>query len=509
MTSSEGIRLRSTNVKVEKGASKQTSKVIHETVSAEQTNSVTTSTVVAACGCTSRLVTYNEVPEYLKDNEYIIGGYRCNLNAKGIARSLFQIHNESVNVWTHLLGCGIFLFLLFHTIFFLSGNLPAESGFGLPPANVTEGRYTIEQINSALKPLSAVVPSLDVLRDSVRSQLDEAVSLGKSVIPDHVAPLIHGVNSQLTELADTLRRTGQELQSRQAVQDILEKVVSVGTFLKSQAQGLKGATSAVETAIHRGHNTLSDIFHTTSSELSTFLSFLQQEIDSVENSFLHSIEPEPWRNPMFYDGVSVPKWPLVVFILSALCCLFCSATYHLCGVHSPRVFHFLARLDYAGISILIAGSAVASFFYGFYCHDAWRIFYVTLVSVLSFIVFVTTLLERFHTPDYRYFRMGIFIALGICAGTPFTHLLIKFGFMQHGYAAHRVFLYALVMGFLYIFGAVMYGVRIPERFRPGFFDIWGHSHQFFHVLVVIAALVHYVGCIENFRMRHAFGCEAV
>ena len=49
------------------------------------------------------------------------------------------------------------------------------------------------------------------------------------------------------------------------------------------------------------------------------------------------------------------------------------------------------------------------------------------------------------------------------------------------------------MAFLYILGAVLYGLRIPERFLPGKFDLWFQSHQIFHVLVVFAAMVHYHG----------------
>ena len=40
-------------------------------------------------------------------------------------------------------------------------------------------------------------------------------------------------------------------------------------------------------------------------------------------------------------------------------------------------------------------------------------------------------------------------------------------------------------------GAVVYALRIPERWRPGAFDIYFHSHQLFHIAVIIAAAVHY------------------
>ncbi|KAL8492056.1 hypothetical protein ACS0TY_023613 [Phlomoides rotata] len=46
------------------------------------------------------------------------------------------------------------------------------------------------------------------------------------------------------------------------------------------------------------------------------------------------------------------------------------------------------------------------------------------------------------------------------------------------------------MGLMYGVGVVFYVTRIPERWRPGVFDVVGHSHQIFHVFVVAAVLPH-------------------
>lgn len=51
-----------------------------------------------------RLFHWSELPEYLRDNEYIFTGYRVQTGVWGSLKSLFRIHNESGNVWTHLLG---------------------------------------------------------------------------------------------------------------------------------------------------------------------------------------------------------------------------------------------------------------------------------------------------------------------------------------------------------------------------------------------------------------------
>jgi predicted membrane channel-forming protein YqfA (hemolysin III family) len=98
------------------------------------------------------------------------------------------------------------------------------------------------------------------------------------------------------------------------------------------------------------------------------------------------------------ESVKLSRWPLFVFLCSAIACLSFSATFHLCFVHSKNLSAFLARLDYAGISILIAGSCYPPYYYLFYCsssnlyflfrfHDFISIIYFHIRSNCSFIFF--------------------------------------------------------------------------------------------------------------------------
>jgi hypothetical protein len=49
--------------------------------------------------------TYEQADEYLRDNEFIHKGYRINYQTFWLVmKSLFMCHNETVNIWTHLLG---------------------------------------------------------------------------------------------------------------------------------------------------------------------------------------------------------------------------------------------------------------------------------------------------------------------------------------------------------------------------------------------------------------------
>lgn len=63
-----------------------------------------------------QLVEYNSLPGYLKDNEYILGYYRGGeWPLRQVFLSIFTLHNETLNVWTHLIGFFIFLALTIYT----------------------------------------------------------------------------------------------------------------------------------------------------------------------------------------------------------------------------------------------------------------------------------------------------------------------------------------------------------------------------------------------------------
>lgn len=60
---------------------------------------------------------------HLVDNEFIRRGYRIGYNRsiKSIFLSLFEMHNETINVWSHMLGMFFFASLIFYTLYTVSG----------------------------------------------------------------------------------------------------------------------------------------------------------------------------------------------------------------------------------------------------------------------------------------------------------------------------------------------------------------------------------------------------
>ncbi|KAL5660151.1 hypothetical protein ACJX0J_027276, partial [Zea mays] len=73
------------------------------------------------------LVGYEALPEWLKDNEFIHGYYRCEWPMKETVLSIFSIHNETLNVWSHLLGFLLFLCLAIFTAMVIPRNGSSRS----------------------------------------------------------------------------------------------------------------------------------------------------------------------------------------------------------------------------------------------------------------------------------------------------------------------------------------------------------------------------------------------
>ena len=60
-----------------------------------------------------KLLKVQEVPDHHKEIS-ISGGYRQRLEYKDCLWSIFRLHNETVNIWTHLIG-----FLIFFSLYAL------------------------------------------------------------------------------------------------------------------------------------------------------------------------------------------------------------------------------------------------------------------------------------------------------------------------------------------------------------------------------------------------------
>ncbi|TVY54568.1 ADIPOR-like receptor [Lachnellula cervina] len=204
--------------------------------------------------------------------------------------------------------------------------------------------------------------------------------------------------------------------------------------------------------------------------------------------------------PRYETATSSDVLAFSFFFAGAALCLGMSGTYHTISNHSPIVAKFGNKLDYVGIVCLITGSFIPAVFYGFYCHPQLQNVYWTMISSLGIGCASVSIFERFRTPPWRTYRAGMFVGMGLSAVVPVIHGVAIYGVKE---LQDRMGMSWMILeGFLYILGAGLYAARWPERSWPGTFDIWGSSHQIFHMLVLAAATSHLYGLMKAFDHHH-------
>ncbi|KAH8555696.1 hemolysin-III related-domain-containing protein [Umbelopsis sp. PMI_123] len=61
-------------------------------------------TAKAAMVGAQRLLSFHELPMEWQENQYILTGYRFYQSNRACLKSIFALHNETMNIWSHLLG---------------------------------------------------------------------------------------------------------------------------------------------------------------------------------------------------------------------------------------------------------------------------------------------------------------------------------------------------------------------------------------------------------------------
>ncbi|KAJ0395681.1 hypothetical protein P43SY_002474 [Pythium insidiosum] len=452
---------------------------------------------------------------YLADNSYIHSGYRLHYSVRECFLSLFELHNETLNVWTHMVGSFIFLALMAY-LSLSNSALMARGAAGAGPTMpcapelvrghawcamtpqtlvVENGRHSNRMLFTTAMPemcprarVHVVPPEQQRRYYQVASvifdhSLHQIPSLEKfySILEENVDDISHSVGTQmalmqreLTLLKERMSHVTDSAQVAMLRETVRHRAEAFSLFLQDLVANKVSADLTLKYAVEEFHGV----------------------VDTVKNG-LHIIST--------IDTHHVPHWPIYVFMVSAVICLTCSATFHLLFVYSKPAYFFLSRLDYAGITIMIAGSFYPMIYYSFYCHPWVLRLYLTAISVMAAITFTVTLLPAFSTPKFLYLRTGIFLALGFFGVIPISHLVWHFG----PFDPHVTVMIGplLLMAALYTVGAIIYATRFPERFYPGRFDVLFSSHQLWHICVVAAALVHFVNAMQHYEWRWNTHCE--
>lgn len=255
---------------------------------------------------------YCDAPEYLKDNEYIKDGYLINCHSlKLVLRSLFVCSNETINIWSHLLGCIISISLIIFIAMFLKTSKIKE---------LTQIGYEnlLNKINETIIPWSF------------------RLKLHKKNVMDSI---------------------------NQNVSSIIDDIISNTDNLTTNCGTKSTVVSIIENFIYSTKTLINKIVNICSEE-SNILEDITTKWESCVNKLLSLIKYN------FNDeikGENIGRWPLFIMLSAAIVCFGFSTSFHWFSIYSKEAYSFLCRLDYAGITFLIPGSCFPPYFYFYYC----------------------------------------------------------------------------------------------------------------------------------------------
>ena len=134
----------------------------------------------------------DDAPEWMVWNPYVRSGYRVGARWLGATRSIFMLHNETVNIWSHLLGVLMFAALIVQTF------RTAHSGVGLaaPPAHWVTGADVarVERIQYATRWRQEIRRDRDDLR-AIDVALHERLQNGSAA-----RDILRGVRDDLLDV---------------------------------------------------------------------------------------------------------------------------------------------------------------------------------------------------------------------------------------------------------------------------------------------------------------------
>lgn len=192
------------------------------------------------------------------------------------------------------------------------------------------------------------------------------------------------------------------------------------------------------------------------------------------------------------DGFAAAYFSGVAIMLAA------SSVYHTLTPVSQTLHDCLYVLDLASVSANIVGIAMFVFDRAFVCLKKTRIAYLCAIAAMCFLLLLVACIPRLR--EQRVLVVTLFSGVVGTTVLPLVHInFLAFspaGSFLAGPAPsgiHALAVSSIIMLAVYGIGVAIFGTRLPEKHNPGAYDLLFHSHQLWHIFVLLAPLPAYVG----------------
>jgi adiponectin receptor len=188
----------------------------------------------------------------------------------------------------------------------------------------------------------------------------------------------------------------------------------------------------------------------------------------------------------------------VFFMLASIVHTPFSVGFHLFMPVSQKVFNLWRRLD---VCAIFAGSVCFTVALSFFVLPLWG----TLITSAIAVVLAAMAMSRFwQTPDDQaldYTKHAAFVgSIIMCYWFPMV-----FAIVRDSIGAVFSLSTGMALGefVCLILGGFAFASMWPQKFYPGKFNVWGHSHQMLHVAAMMAHGFKFVFLWENYKRSMA------
>ena len=200
-------------------------------------------------------------------------------------------------------------------------------------------------------------------------------------------------------------------------------------------------------------------------------------------------------------------WPILGFSLGIIIYAVLSTFAHLCHSKSPLIHYTCFQIDYIGIGLNGFGTACL-LYYMTGSKSYYAVITPTFFMVVNTLIAVTVCImcsvaklrySRPYPPQRKYWQfasVGGHVIFGMIPLLCFLQTCMddKDCSVSHIFPHIHAFLWFFLSVFFFASG-------MPERFSPGRFDIVGHGHQIFHVLMIVTSLLQFHAGVLEIRRR--------